>query len=108
MYSVCRALPTHDQNDACVAGLMGAVADGRIAGLTARAIGLPLSVDKDGTLREGTMVIPEVGALATDRISSALGALTGSEEVWACGRSYIRLNSAWRARVSEQRLYLPG
>jgi len=55
-------LPTHDQNDACVAALLAAAADGKVPGLSATAIGVPLSIDPDGTLREGFMVIPEVAS----------------------------------------------
>ena len=55
-------LPTHDQNDACVAALMAASADGRVPGLNTIAIGDPLSIDPDGTLREGVMVIPKIAS----------------------------------------------
>jgi predicted nuclease with RNAse H fold len=55
-------LPTHDHNDACVAALLAAAADGKVPGLAATAIGVPLSIDPDGTLREGLMVIPDVTA----------------------------------------------
>jgi len=62
-------LPTHDQNDACVAALMAAAADGKVPGLTATAIGASLSIDPDGTLREGFMVIPEVASATRSLIS---------------------------------------
>ncbi len=55
-------MPTHDQNDACVAALLAAAADGNVPGLTPRGIGSPLCADPDGTLREGPMVIPGVSA----------------------------------------------
>ena len=57
---VCRRCRRHDQNDACVAALMAAAADGKVPGLNTIAIGDPLSIDPDGMLREGLMVIPEI------------------------------------------------
>jgi hypothetical protein len=50
--------PTHDQNDACVAALLAAAADGAVPDISAEGIGSPLSADPDGTMREGQMVIP--------------------------------------------------
>jgi hypothetical protein len=52
-------LPTHDQNDAAVAALLAAAADNEVPGLGVVAIGAPLSIDSDGTLREGPMIIPQ-------------------------------------------------
>ena len=51
-------LPTHDQNDACVAAMIAAAADGQISTMSVAAIGDPLSVDARGVLREGSMIIP--------------------------------------------------
>jgi hypothetical protein len=65
-------LPTHDQNDACVAAVLAAAADGAVPGLTLKAIGSPLKVDADGTLREGFMVIPEASVTIRESISRTL------------------------------------
>jgi hypothetical protein len=65
-------LPTHDQNDAAVAAIVAAVADNQVTGISAVAIGEPLTVDSDGTLREGPMVIPRVTDLVVGRIAGAL------------------------------------
>jgi hypothetical protein len=51
-------LPTHDQNDACVAALIGAAADGKVSGVSVASIGSPLLV--------------EVTAATADAISSVL------------------------------------
>jgi hypothetical protein len=66
-------LPTHDQNDACVAALMAAAADDKVPGVGVASIGSGLLVDIDGTLREGPMVIPQFTAATADAISGALG-----------------------------------
>lgn len=66
------SLPTHDENDACVAAVLASVADRAVPGLTPRGIGIPLAADPDGTLREGLMVVPEVSVRTRDRISKAL------------------------------------
>jgi hypothetical protein len=68
-----RGLPTHDQNDACVAALIAAAADGKVPGVSVASIGSALLVDIDGTLREGPMVIPQVTAATADAVSSVLG-----------------------------------
>lgn len=73
------SLPTHDQNDACVAALVAAAADGRVPGVRAAAIGSPLFTDFDDTPREGPMVIPEVTAATADLIFNALDDLRLSE-----------------------------
>lgn len=65
-------LPTHDQNDACVAALLAVAADGKVPGIALKAIGFPLFADADGTLREGLMAIPEMTAKARQLISEAL------------------------------------
>jgi hypothetical protein len=65
-------LPTHDQNDACVAALIAAAADGRVPGVSVASIGSALLVDIEGTLREGPMVIPQVTAATADAISRVL------------------------------------
>lgn len=66
------SLPSHDQNDACVAAMLAAAADGQLPGVSAKLIGAPLSVDRDDTLREGPMVLPVVTSAAADRIANAL------------------------------------
>ena len=66
------ALPTHDQNDACLAALVAAAADGSVPGVSVAAIGSALFVDDAGTLREGPMVIPQVTAAKADTISRVL------------------------------------
>ena len=68
-----QGLPTHDQNDACVAALIAAAADGRVPGVSVTLIGSALVVDIEGTLREGPMAIPQVTAAKADLISSVLG-----------------------------------
>ena len=65
-------LPTHDQNDACVAALLAAAAGGAVRGITARGIGSPLYADGDGTFREGPMAIPEVTATTSKLIWESL------------------------------------
>lgn len=67
------SLPTHDQNDACVAALIAAAADDRVPGLSVAPIGSPLFADSDGTLREGVMVRPQVAPATAEIISKALG-----------------------------------
>jgi hypothetical protein len=75
-------LPTHDQNDACVAAILAAAADGAIPGITPVAIGVPLTFDDGGALREGPMVIPKVSTGIRKLISNALfRTLTGLDEV---------------------------
>jgi hypothetical protein len=66
------SLPTHDQNDACVAAFLGAVVGGQVPGLRAIHIGAPLALDSDGTLREGPMVVPVITAPAASAIAAAL------------------------------------
>jgi hypothetical protein len=66
-------LPTHDQNDACIAAVLAAAADGAVPGITPTGIGSLLFAGADGTLREGLMVIPEVTARTGELISEALG-----------------------------------
>src|SRR5205807_7803953 len=66
-------LLTHDQNDACVAALIAAAADGKVPGVSVASIGSALLVDMDGTLREGPMVIPQFTTATADAISVALG-----------------------------------
>jgi hypothetical protein len=65
-------LPTHDQNDACVAAVLAAAADGAVQGISLTGIGSPLFADPDAILREGLMVIPEVTAKTREMISEAL------------------------------------
>jgi hypothetical protein len=67
-------LPTHDELDACVGAVMAAAADGKIPGMSVKAIGLPLLVDQ-GLLREGRMIIPTI---MSDSLRSALAAALGS------------------------------
>ncbi len=66
------AFPTDDENDACVAALLAAAADGVVPGVTARGIGVPLTIETNGTLREGQMVIPDLTAQTRDRIAKAI------------------------------------
>ena len=70
--SLLPELPTHDENDACVAALLAAAADGVVPGMTTRGIGIPLTADTDGILREGLMVIPELSDKTRQSISMAL------------------------------------
>jgi hypothetical protein len=65
-------LPTHDQNDACVAAVMAAAADGRVPGVSVRYLGWALEIEANGTLREGPMAIPEIAEDAGDKIEKAL------------------------------------
>ncbi len=65
-------LPTHDQNDACVAALLAAATDSAIPGVAVKGVGAPLIVDPEGILREGLMVIPLVDAPVRDLINRAL------------------------------------
>jgi len=48
----------HDQLDACLGALLGAAADGHVAGLGVARLGAPLRVDRTGVLREGPIVVP--------------------------------------------------
>jgi hypothetical protein len=52
------AIPTHDQNDACIAALLGAAAAGLVPGMKTTAVGLPLEKGTDGIWREGQLIIP--------------------------------------------------
>ncbi len=53
-------LPSHDQNDACIAAVLAAAADGKIQGMKVGRVGEPLAVDATGVLREGQMAIPVI------------------------------------------------
>jgi hypothetical protein len=66
------SLPSHDQNDACVAALLAVAADGQLPGVSAAFIGAPIFIDLDGALREGPMVIPVVSGRAADSIANAI------------------------------------
>jgi hypothetical protein len=63
------ALPTHDQNDACIAAVLAAAADNVVPGIAVRGIGMDLFEEPDGTLREGLMVIPELSARTVEAVS---------------------------------------
>ncbi len=65
-------LPTHDQNDACVAALLAAACDDQVLGVDTVRVGAPLSVDPDGVMREGPMIIPQLLPLVVDRIARAV------------------------------------
>lgn len=65
-------LPTHDQNDAAVAAILAAAADNQVAGVNTVYLGEPLSVDLDGTLREGPMVVPRVNGMVAGLIADSL------------------------------------
>ena len=65
-------LPSHDQNDACVAALVAAAADNHVPGMIVQAIGHPLSTDPDGAMREGPMIIPAINDVIVVRIAEAL------------------------------------
>jgi predicted nuclease with RNAse H fold len=82
-------MPTHDQNDACVAALLAAAADGKVRGLNATAIGVPLSTDPDGTLREGMMVIPEVASETRSVIYDLLSTMPTIKVVAADPRKQV-------------------
>ena len=66
------ALPTHDENDACISAVSAAAADGKVTGVTVCGLGLPLVIEAGGTMREGPMVIPEISDDAQQRIQKAL------------------------------------
>lgn len=68
-------LPTHDENDACIASVLAAAADNGVPGVAAMPIGAPLSLDPDGTRREGPMVVPAVDSVIVDRIAGAINNL---------------------------------
>ena len=82
-------IPTHDQNDACVAALLAAAADYKVPGLNVNAIGVPLSIDSDGTLREGFMVIPEVTSKTRSLIYEALLKVPTLDVVAADPRKHV-------------------
>lgn len=65
-------LPSHDQNDAAVAALVAAATDNQVSGVSAVSIGASLSVDLDGALREGPMIIPQLTDSAAGRIAHAV------------------------------------
>jgi hypothetical protein len=65
-------LPTHDENDACVAAVLAAAADGAVPGMTLKGVGVPLISDPDGTLREGLIVVPQMDDRIRGLISGAL------------------------------------
>ncbi len=68
-------LPTHDQNDACVAATLAAAADNQISGVHLLAIGTSLSIDPDGVLREGPMMIPQLVDWVANRMPHTVGDL---------------------------------
>jgi hypothetical protein len=78
-------LPSHDQNDACIAAVLAAAADDAISGLTPIRIGSPLLADPDDTLREGPMVIPEVTTKTRELISEVLDKTPLSNETSDAG-----------------------
>jgi hypothetical protein len=65
-------LPSHDQNDAAIAALIAAAADSQVSGVSAVSIGTPLSIDPDGALREGPMLIPQLTEAVADHIAHAV------------------------------------
>ena len=75
-------LPTHDQNDTCISALMAAAADGKVGGMSVRGIGLPLARDRDGTLREGPIVVPLLSQELRESIDEALHQLQSGAELW--------------------------
>lgn len=72
-------LPSHDQNDACVAAALAAVADNQVSDLHLLSIGTSLSIDPDGVLREGPMMIPQLMDWVADRIAHTVGDLHFTE-----------------------------
>jgi len=65
-------LPTHDQNDACLAALIAAAANGQVQGLTTELVGNDLIVEENGHLREGQMVVPKPTSALRIAITDAL------------------------------------
>lgn len=51
-------LPTHDENDACIAAVLAAAAHGVVVGLSVESLGLRMEIDAEGAIREGPMIIP--------------------------------------------------
>jgi uncharacterized protein DUF429 len=88
------SLPTHDQNDACVAAMLAAAADGNVPGLTAIGIGFPLFADVDGTLREGLMVVPEVTPKLGALISEVLPKVPAVDVIAADRRTHVDSESS--------------
>jgi hypothetical protein len=66
------ALPTHDENDACISALIAAAADGKVNGMSVRGIGSPLVRGPDGTLREGPIVRPLLSQQLRESLDHAL------------------------------------
>ena len=63
------ALPTHDENDAAVAALVAAAADNQVSGVSVHSLGDRLSIDPDGVLREGPMIVPELTPAVAARLA---------------------------------------
>jgi len=66
-------LPTHDQLDACVSALIGAAVDGHVPGLSILSVGRRVRWDPAvESLREGTILVPEVDETLARRLSDAI------------------------------------
>ena len=61
---------------------MAAAADGKVGGMSVRGIGLPLARDRDGTLREGPIVVPLLSQELRESIDEALHQLQSGAELW--------------------------
>lgn len=64
---------TDDQNDACIAAIIAAAADGKVAGMSVERIGKELYRDETHQLREGPMAIPSISEELRRRLDELLG-----------------------------------
>lgn len=68
--SALPALPSHDENDACLGAMLAAAADTQISGLDIDLAGEALTLDRDKRLREGPIAVPRTDPVLADRIQS--------------------------------------
>lgn len=61
-------LPTHDQNDACLAAVTAAAARGHVPGLSLQTVGDEPYVDGRGQIREGLMVVPTASGPLAEKL----------------------------------------
>jgi Protein of unknown function (DUF429) len=95
---------THDQNDAAIAALAAAALDGVVSGVATQLVGDALYSDKDGVLREGTMV--RLGVASADlqrRLTSLVSTVpAASSPVQSAAVTSARAPAAHDARMLER------
>lgn len=97
-------LPTHDQNDACISALMAAAADSKVAGMSVSGIGLPVTRDPDGTLREGPIVVPMLSHQLRKSLDEVLREFQSGAELWTGPKAEKRTVQKTPSAVSDSSL----